>query len=289
METFELKYFLGVAQLENIHRASEKLHISPASLSKAILRLEEELCVKLFRRQGRNIRLTDSGRVLQERAAQILRLEEAARVEVAGPLGNFQVVLAGPEILLSRMGVTFCQRLKKAYPLVRFDLHAVSSEKAIEEVLRGESHVALTTSEVPQRKGLSTELLQEAAFRTYVGKTHPLYAFAKAGKIIPVSEVLQHPFVSPSSPLLGKVEARQSLDGWRDDKFPRRVDYLTSSLKLLEELVVGGRALAYLPAYFGESLALKALKISGCPYSCQQKIQMVTEDPSKLLWMKSLR
>ncbi|MCX6126924.1 MAG: LysR family transcriptional regulator, partial [Proteobacteria bacterium] len=75
METFELKYFLGVARSENVNLASKTLAVSPGSLSKAIARLESELGVKLFSRIGRNIRLTAEGRHLLERASEILRLE----------------------------------------------------------------------------------------------------------------------------------------------------------------------------------------------------------------------
>ena len=68
MEIFELKYFLAVAREEHIHRASEKLRVSPPALSKAIARLEDELGKKLFAREGRHIRLTDEGRALKARA-----------------------------------------------------------------------------------------------------------------------------------------------------------------------------------------------------------------------------
>src|SRR6188472_4400910 len=105
MEIYELRYFLEVARFENIHRASEKIRVSPGSLSKAIARIESELKVKLFARDGRNIRLTDQGKLLKLRAAQILHLEESARMEIAGHQGQIQVVLAGPEVLLSKMGL----------------------------------------------------------------------------------------------------------------------------------------------------------------------------------------
>src|SRR5882724_1423159 len=105
MEIFELKYFFEVAKSENIHRASEKLRVSPGSLSKAISRIEEELKTTLFSRDGRNIKLTDHGKLLKFRAAQILQLEEATRMEIAGHEGQLKVVMAGPEVLLSKMGM----------------------------------------------------------------------------------------------------------------------------------------------------------------------------------------
>src|ERR1700758_3968779 len=128
METFELRYFLGVARHENIHRASEKTGVSPASLSKAIGRLEDELSVKLFAREGRNIKLTDQGRLLQRRASEIIRLEESARIEIGGHQGVIQVLIAGPEILLSKMGLSVTASIKKKFPHSTFEFHATDDE-----------------------------------------------------------------------------------------------------------------------------------------------------------------
>ena len=288
MEIFELRYFLGVAKTENIHRASENLNISPGSLSKAITRLEEELLIKLFHREGRNIKLTDQGRLLQKRASEIVQMEESTKLEITGHKGLIQIVIAGPEVLLSKMGVTLSQTIKKKYPLALFEFQASDDEFAIEKVLRGEAHLAIVTAEVPAKKELSSKILEETKFQTYIGKGHPLYAAAKAKKTITIEEVLKHSFVSPSHPILGKVGLKQSLDGWRDDQFPRKVEYLTSSLKLLEELVVQGKAIAYLPDYFCDQINVEILKISGCPYSCLQKIKLVARKPKDIGWLNQI-
>ncbi len=285
MEIFELRYFLAVARDENLHRASEKLHISPPSLSKAIDRLESELSVSLFTREGRNIRLTDHGRLFQKRASEIVQLAESARLELAGHQGSIHVVIAGPEILLSEMGVSVAQDLKKRFAKSTFEFHASSDEDALSKVKRGEAHLAIVTSEVPSHFGLSTKALSEPMFQTVVGERHPLYSSARSKKTIPVEEVLEHPFVSPNHPLLGKVGLKQSLDGWRDDQFPRHIEYLTSSLKLLEELVIQGKALAYLPDYYARRLNCAVLKVSGCPYSCSQKVRLVAKNPKDRSWL----
>lgn len=288
MEIFELRYFLGVAKHENIHKASDKLRISPASLSKAIARLESELSTKLFHREGRNIRLTDQGRLLQRKASEIVLLEEATRVEVSGHHGKLQVILAGPEILLSKMGLSLSETLKKKYPTAQFEFHACTDEEALEQIVQGEAHLAIVTSDVSTKGGLAAKTIEDSYFQTYVGEGHPLFSAAKAKKVVPVAEVLKYPFVSPSNPLLGKVGLKQSLDGWRDDQFPRKVEYLTSSLKLLEEIVASGKAIAYLPDYYCENTKLQPLKISGCPYSCVQKVKLVARNPKDISWLNQI-
>lgn len=282
METFELRYFLGVARTQNIHKASEELHVSPGSLSKAVARLEEELSVKLFSREGRNIRLTEQGKLLQRRASEIIQLEESTRLEIAGIEGSIQIQIAGAEILLTNWGLNFSESIRKDYPLAQFEFHASDDKTAIEKVERGEAHFAIVTSDVSTNGELSFKNLGETMFKTFVGKGHPLF---KKKKIVPVEEVLQHGFVSPNHPLLGKVGNKQSLDGWRDDQFPRKIQYLSSSLKILEEIVSSGKAVAYLPEYFGKSLNLETLQISGCPYSCHQKIKIVARNPKELKWL----
>ena len=286
MEIFELRYFLGVAQHENIHRAAERLHVSPGSLSKAISRIEGELGTKLFSREGRNIRLTAQGVLLQKHASEIVQLEESTRLAVSGHRGSIRVVIAGAEILLSKMGLFLSQRIKSKFPLSTFEFHAVSDSEAIEQVGRGEAHLAIVTTDPPS--SLHSKVLEEATFQTCVGRGHKLYPLAKIKKAVPIEEVLAFPFASPNHPLLGQVGLKQSVDGWRDDKFPRKVEYRTSSLKLLEELVLGGTALAYLPDYFITGKEMEILKISGCPYACKQTIKWVARDPKQLGWLNQV-
>ncbi len=279
-----MRYFLGVARTQNMHLASEELYVSPGSLSKAITRLEEELSVKLFSREGRNIRLTEQGRLLQKRASEIIQLEEAARLEISGIKGSIRVKITGAEILLSKWGVEFCQKMKGKYPLSQFEFMATDDKEALDRVERGEAHLALVTTDVIHGD-LTHKTIGETLFKTYVGKGHPYF---KRKRPVVVQELLNHPFVSPSHPLLGKVGAKQSLDGWRDDQFPRRVEFLTSSLKLLEEIVVSGRAIAYLPEYFGKSLNLEMIQVAGCPYVCNQKIKLVARNPKEIGWLNSI-
>jgi DNA-binding transcriptional LysR family regulator len=285
MEIFELKYFLAVANSENIHRASEKLNVSPGSLSKAIQRLENELSVSLFSKEGRNIRLTDHGKLLQKKASEIVHLEESTRLALGGHQGSIQVVIAGPEVLLAEMGIQFSANIKKKFPLSSFEYHHADDEQAIGKVARGEAHLAIVTSDVPTNLGLTTKILADTSFQTYVGKGHPLFGIKKG---IPVEEILEHPFASPNHPLLGQVHAKQSLDGWRDDQFPRKVEYLTSSLKILEEFVLRGQAIAYLPEYYGERLGLQKLKVLGCPYVCTQKVRLVSRNPKEIGWLNQI-
>lgn len=291
METYELRYFLGVARFENIHRASERLRISPASLSKAVARLESEFQVKLFSREGRGIRLTGHGRLLQLRGSELIFAEEGLRLELQGAEGSLAVGVAGPEVLLSKFGPQIAGRIEKSYPNATFDFLAGSEADARAQVERGEAHLGLASAEPPP--GFSSTVLGDCLFRTCVGPGHPLFAAARSGKKIPVERVLQHSFASPMVPIFGLFRgqpgAKQSVDGWRDDPFPRKIAYRTSSIKTLEDLVASGKAVAYLPDYFlGEGSRLAAITLSGCPYSCRQEIRLLHRKARGPAWVSRI-
>ena len=61
MELQQLKYFLDVAQTQNMTASSKRVGIAQPALSHSMKRLESELGVRLFERVGRNIRLTREG------------------------------------------------------------------------------------------------------------------------------------------------------------------------------------------------------------------------------------
>jgi DNA-binding transcriptional LysR family regulator len=90
IELRHLRYFVIVA--ENLHfgRAARALHIAQPPLSRQIRDLEYRLGVTLFDRGGRNVSLTDSGRVLLEESRHILREISVSfdRVRSAGQSGR---------------------------------------------------------------------------------------------------------------------------------------------------------------------------------------------------------
>lgn len=282
-----MRYFVAVAAEQNIHRASERLHVSPASLSKAISRLEEELGINLFTREGRNIKLTEQGALLQKRASEILHLEESAKLEVRGHGATLQAIVAGSEVLLSKFGMEFASRLLKKYPDSQCEFISMDDDLAMGKIERGEAHVAFVT-ETSTHRDLHFKSLAQCSFQTGVGNGHPLYRQAQKGESVTIDRVLEYGFVSPSRALLGQVGARQSSDGWRDDKFPRKIACRTSSLKLLESFVASGQMLAYLPDYYIEKLGLKTLQVTGCPYSCKQTIHMAVRNPKEVGWIRQL-
>ena len=82
MEVHQLRYACAVADTGSFSRAAERCQIAQPSLSQQILKLEEDLGVRLFDRLGRSIRVTDAGRAFLPHARSILEEVNAARSSV---------------------------------------------------------------------------------------------------------------------------------------------------------------------------------------------------------------
>lgn len=93
-----LRYFWAVAKAGSIGRASERLHLAPQSISGQLHVLEEALGLKLFRRSGRHLELTDMGRLVLSYADEIFtlgeELEEVLRTQPANRPSQLKVGIA---------------------------------------------------------------------------------------------------------------------------------------------------------------------------------------------------
>ena len=81
----QVQVFLAVARERSFSRAAGRIHSSQPTLSEHVSELERELGRKLFARHGREVTLTEAGRVFEEYAARIAATVEGAR-EAMGEL-----------------------------------------------------------------------------------------------------------------------------------------------------------------------------------------------------------
>ena len=145
MELRVLRYFLTVAQEENITRAAEALHMTQPTLSRQLSQLEEELGARLFERGARRITLTDAGLLLRRRAQELLALAGKTERELAAqgaPLaGEISLgcgVLESVRVLARLMG-----GFSALNPGVSFELFTGTADEIRERMDRGLTDVGL--------------------------------------------------------------------------------------------------------------------------------------------------
>jgi LysR family transcriptional regulator, nitrogen assimilation regulatory protein len=82
MDLQQLRYFVTVAEVENISLAAHRLRVAQSAVSRQIRLLEEELGVVLLRRSGRGVKLTDTGESLRRQAGDLIAQADAIRSDI---------------------------------------------------------------------------------------------------------------------------------------------------------------------------------------------------------------
>src|ERR1700746_765996 len=132
MELRHLRYFVAVAEAENVLRAAtQKLHFCQPAVSRQIRDLEDELGVQLFERTGKSLKLTDAGFLfLKEARAVLERADEAVRnVRAFARAGETELQICYSPALRTRIVSPALHAFQQVMPKVRVKLHDWTGEK----------------------------------------------------------------------------------------------------------------------------------------------------------------
>jgi len=141
MELRHLRYFKVVAELQHYHKAAEKLCITQPALSNQIKQLEQELNTELFVRQGRNVKLSESGRLVLACSQHILNevelLKEAINDIESGQSGTLKIGV------LQSINALYLRNL-----VVEFDKNNPNISLQIEEMINHNIEQKLITGDI---------------------------------------------------------------------------------------------------------------------------------------------
>lgn len=174
MELRHLRYFLAIVELNNLSRAAEKMCVAQSTLSHALSQLEEELGIALFDRVGRNIRLTQAGRVFHEYAArtcnEAIRAKRAMRDLNELDAGTFTLgaIPVFPLSFLPRAVSSFSQR----YPKVRIVVQDLLAAELEEKLALGALDLGIAFHPA-SRNDVESEYLFSERLVLAVGRGHP--------------------------------------------------------------------------------------------------------------------
>lgn len=147
----ELRLFLHLCGTLNFGRTSVDCHVSPATLSRSVRRLEAGLGHRLFDRSPRSVSLTTEGHRFREYAQTSLRLWQEYRnedpdpvLDLTGGLSIFATVTASQALLLDLLAP-----FRAAHPQVRLDIRTGDAAVALARLDEGEVDAAVAG--IPQR------------------------------------------------------------------------------------------------------------------------------------------
>ncbi|WP_181347181.1 LysR family transcriptional regulator [Thalassobacillus sp. CUG 92003] len=144
MELRQLHYFIEVAEREHISEAALHLHVAQSAVSRQIANLENELGVKLFEREGRNIKLTPIGKIFADYTKSALKAIDHASKQVEEYLDPDRGVIhiGFPTSLAGHLLPTVISSFKEQHPNVAFQLRQGSYHYLIDAVKKRDIDLA---------------------------------------------------------------------------------------------------------------------------------------------------
>ena len=146
MELRHLRYFVAVAEEENVSRAALKLHVSQPGISRQIHDLEDEIGFQLFERSAKSVKLTGAGKVFLTEARVVLQHADdavkKARAVAGGTSGEINVGYA-PSLTIQILPQAL-RKFQEKFPGVRVALHDLSTEEMLSQIGEKKLQVALT-------------------------------------------------------------------------------------------------------------------------------------------------
>lgn len=174
MDIRQLTYFVAIAEERQITAAARRLHISQPPLSYELASLERELGVTLVDRGPRGVTLTEAGKLLYQRATEILSLANSARQEVEG-FGKGERGVLSVGMISSSGGQVPGRGLAKladSYPDVRIELHEANTYQLLELLERGVVEVAVVRTPFPT-EGLACRYLDPEPMVALTSEAYP--------------------------------------------------------------------------------------------------------------------
>lgn len=193
-----LNVFVRAGEALSFTAAGRQLGISASAVSKAIVRLEERLGVRLFHRSTRTINLTPEGAIFLERCRRILCEVESAEAELlqtqSAPKGKLRISLPSVGTLFMPKLATF----KRRYPDIELDFDY--SDRLVDVIEEGFDAV-IRTGEPSDSRLMSRRL--GSCRRVIVGA--PSY-FSQAGVPHDPADLTRHACLLYRFPSTGKLD-----------------------------------------------------------------------------------
>lgn len=193
MDIRQLKYFLAIAEEEQITGAARRLHIAQPPLSQQLKLLEGELGVKLLERGSRKIQLTDAGEMLRNRAEQILKLAETTVNEIkdlnkgmTGTLSIGAVSSSGAALVPERM-----KNFHDKYPNINFEIWEGNTFRIMEILNSGVVDIGIVRTPFNMENFESIYLSKEPMTVVYGDESY----FEKEKKGIKIIDLKDKPLI----------------------------------------------------------------------------------------------
>ncbi len=193
MDLDRLKGFVETAREKSFTRAAEKLYLTQPAVSLQVKALEDELGEALFERRGKQILLTEAGRLLFARAEAILEMADRIRQDMAdiGQLRTGRLSIGTSDTNCAYVLPPAVKAFRQAHPGVEIRLTDRMSPEVVRLVLEGAVDFGLATLPVTEPRVRTRPLfiredvaISSATHRLASAKTVDLHSLADCAMLM---------------------------------------------------------------------------------------------------------
>src|SRR6266851_2283825 len=270
MELYPLKVFLTVANEKSFSRAGEKLLRTQPAISLAIQKLESDLQEKLIDRSGKDLLLTDAGRIVYDYARRFENLEadlENALAELRDNSAGRLSVGANESTSLYLLG--HIERYRRLYPKVKVQVRRSFSSKIPAQLIGGNLELGVISYDPGDDRLVSTVIYTDSL----VFVVSPQHRFADRESVsiteLDMETFIAHNVVSPYREVV--------LREFQRHKVPLNMEVEMPTVETIRKLVQSNQGVAFMPRMcVGPELeqgTLRAVKVN--ELHVERKIRLV--------------
>jgi LysR family nitrogen assimilation transcriptional regulator len=237
----QLKYFVGVVDAGNMTRAADQLHVAQTALGMQIKQLEADLGVALIVRHSRGIEPTTAGKLLYERALEILKLIDDTRNQVIAVESdpNETIRLGITPALMAAIGPDIALAVREGMPQVFLSMAEAMSHVLTGMLERGEVDFILGYDTPDQPQFSRVALMQDDLFLV----TKPN---GGSKRTINFGQAIQGDLAMPEA---GDAVRNAVLRVAKELGLELKVAYEVRSVSAMKSLVLRGEAVSVLPLF----------------------------------------
>ena len=168
MNIQQLEYILAVDQFKSFSKAADYCHVTQATLSAMVKKLEEQLDIVIFDRKANPIATTENGREVLVQAQQVvahanalLSSSKAINQKIEG-----KVKLGIIPTIASSVLPLIMKPLVEKYPLLHLEIHEVTTNQMIKDLREGKLDVGILSTPIASTD-LETQRLYVEDLRLY--------------------------------------------------------------------------------------------------------------------------
>lgn len=249
MNIQQLEYILAVDQFKSFSKAADYCHVTQATLSAMVKKLEEQLDVVIFDRKANPIATTENGREILVQAQQVvahanalLSSSKAINQKIEG-----KVKLGIIPTIASSILPLIMKTLVDKYPTLHLEIHEVTTNQLVKDLREGKLDIGILSTPIAVTD-LETSLLYVEDLR--------LYGYLPSGKkSISKSELNQQRMFLLQEGHCLRDQIIQLCDLKKNKSLPVNLSVESNTLDTLLNLVDTFQGMTLLPALYARQLS----------------------------------